>query len=513
MQSTEKPHDAEPPRRISRRVALGIGAAGVAGIGIAAGAEKFVIAADGTPEASPVADPHAGHGGPSAASTSAASSAPPFVPISGQPLADPPRIASNGGLLETRMTMAVSPTMFAGQSVLSAVPNGSFPGPTIVLNPGDTWKNTVVNNLDDCTNVHTHGFHVSPKDNSDNIFVHIGPGETFDYEYHIPDNHPPGIYWYHPHCHGNTAEQTTSGLTGAIIIKGGLDNIEGIAGLTDRLLYVQGSQYDGNGKMIPFDQQAAATRLHTVNAQYQPTISIQPGETQRWRIANACSDDFLLLQLQGHTMYEIAKDGNPCNAVVRVDQVLLGPAERVEVLIQAGSTPGSYQLSSLPWGIDYQAQPQFLLTTMVVAGAALETQPLPGELIPYEDLSKETVDRYRVTAFQELGPPLFLAIDGKHFDANRVDQTVQLGALEEWEVRNESTHYHPFHIHVNDFQVVAVNGQAVVADSYDDTINLPPAGAVTIRMRFADFDGRFVYHCHILSHEDFGMMATVEVVP
>lgn len=72
--------------------------------------------------------------------------------------------------------------------------------------------------------------------------MHIGPGETFDYEYHIPDNHPPGIYWYHPHCHGNTAEQTTAGLTGAIIIlQGGLDNIDGIAGLTDRLLYVQGS--------------------------------------------------------------------------------------------------------------------------------------------------------------------------------------------------------------------------------------------------------------------------------
>jgi FtsP/CotA-like multicopper oxidase with cupredoxin domain len=513
MESAEKHHDAGSPRRISRRAALGIGATGIAAIGIAAGADKFVTAADGTPEASPVADPHAGHGGPSITNTAAATSAPPFVPVSGQPLADPPRIASSGGLLETTMTMAVSPTMFAGQSVLSAVPNGSFPGPTIVLNPGDIWKNTVVNRLDDCTNVHTHGFHVSPKDNSDNIFVHIGPGETFDYEYHIPDNHPPGIYWYHPHCHGNTAEKTTAGLTGAIIINGGLDNIEGIAGLTDRLLYVQGSQYDGNGKMVPFDQQAPATRLHTVNAQYQPTISIQPGETQRWRIANACSDDFLLLQLQGHTMYEIAKDGNPCNAVVPVDQVLLGPAERVEVLIQAGSSPGSYQLSSLPWGIDYQAQPQFLLATMVVEGVALEPQPLPGALIPYEDLSLEPVDRYRVTAFQELGPPLFLAIDGKHFDANRIDQTVKLGALEEWEVRNESTHYHPFHIHVNDFQIVAVNGQAVVADSYDDTINLPPAGSVTIRMRFADFDGKFVYHCHILSHEDFGMMATVEVVP
>lgn len=513
MQSPDECHDVENPRRLSRRAALGMGGLALTGIGLAAGAGAFVDAADGTPEASPVSDPHAGHGASAVASAPAAPAAPPFVPVAGQPLADMQRIASSGGLLETKMTMALSPTMFAGQSVMSMVPNGSFPGPTIVLNPGDTWKNTIVNQLQECTNVHTHGFHVSPKNNSDNIFLHIAPGETFDYEYHVPDNHPPGIYWYHPHCHGNTAEQTTAGLTGAIIIQGGLDNIDGIAGLTDRILYVQGSQYDGNGNMVPFDQQSVATRLHTINAQYQPTISIQPGETQRWRIANACSDDFLLLQLQGHTMYEIAKDGNPCKSVVPVDQVLLGPAERVEVLIQASSTPGSYQLLSLPWGFEYQAQPQFLLATMVVDGPTLVSQPLPTELIPFEDLSQLPVDNTRVTAFQELGPPLFLAIDGKHFDGDRIDQTVKLGALEEWLVKNESTHYHPFHIHVNDFQVVAVNGQAVEADSYDDTINLPPNSTVAIRMRFADFDGKFVYHCHILSHEDFGMMATVEVVP
>lgn len=513
MQTEEEHHDAATPRRLSRRATLGIGGAAIAGLGLAPSVISLVKAADGTPEASPVADPHAGHGGASGAATPVVSSGPPFIPVAGQPLAEPTRIASSGGVLETAMTMAVSPTMFAGRSVMSAVPNGSFPGPTIVLNPGDIWRNKVTNGLQDCTNVHTHGFHVSPKDNSDNIFLHISPGDTFEYEYHIPANHPPGIYWYHPHCHGNTAEQTTAGLSGAIIIQGGLDNIDGIAGLKDRLLFVQGSQFDGNGTMVPFDRQAPATRLHTVNAQYQPVISIQPGETQRWRIANACSDDFLLLQLQGHTMHEIAKDGNPCKSVVPVDQVLLGPAERVEVLIQASSTPGSYRLLSLPWGTDYQAQPQFLLATMVVEGAALEPKPLPVDLIPFEDLSLGTVDHYRVTAFQELGAPLFLAIDGKHFDANRIDQTVKLGALEEWLVRNESSHYHPFHIHVNDFQVVAVNGQAVSADSYDDTINLPPNSEVTIRLRFADFDGKFVYHCHILSHEDFGMMATVEVVP
>jgi FtsP/CotA-like multicopper oxidase with cupredoxin domain len=96
---------------------------------------------------------------------------------------------------------------------------------------------------------------------------------------------------------------------------------------------------------------------------------------------------------------------------------------------------------------------------------------------------------------------------------NRVDQTVKLGALEEWIVRNTSSHFHPFHIHVNDFQVVAFNGEPVAARGWQDTVVLPPNSETVMRMRFDDFDGKFVYHCHILSHEDFGMMAVVEVVP
>jgi suppressor of ftsI len=154
-----------------------------------------------------------------------------------------------------------------------------------------------------------------------------------------------------------------------------------------------------------------------------------------------------------------------------------------------------------------------VLATMVVSGPVLQPKPLPIDLIPFEDLSQLPVDNYRTTTFEEPGAPLFLAIDGKHFDPDRIDQTVKLGALEEWTIRNTSSHRHPFHIHVNDFQVVAVNGVPVEASSYMDTVDLPPGSETTIRMRFADFDGKFVYHCHILSHEDFGMMATVDVVP
>ena len=102
-------------------------------------------------------------------------------------------------------------------------------------------------------------------------------------------------------------------------------------------------------------------------------------------------------------------------------------------------------------------------------------------------------------------------IDGKQFNPNRVDQHVKLGAVEQWTIKNATTEQHPFHIHVNDFEVMSIAGQPYDARSLQDTVNLPPGKEVVIRMRFADFTGKFVYHCHILNHEDNGMMGVVEV--
>lgn len=103
-------------------------------------------------------------------------------------------------------------------------------------------------------------------------------------------------------------------------------------------------------------------------------------------------------------------------------------------------------------------------------------------------------------------------IDGRIFDENRIDQRVKLGALEEWELVNTSEEWHPFHIHINDFQVVAVNGDPSTAHGYDDTVMIPPNGSVTMRTRFLDYPGKFVYHCHFLYHEDHSMMGVVEVM-
>jgi FtsP/CotA-like multicopper oxidase with cupredoxin domain len=135
---------------------------------------------------------------------------------------------------------------------------------------------------------------------------------------------------------------------------------------------------------------------------------------------------------------------------------------------------------------------------------------LPEQLVPVADLSQAEIYVQRIVTFQEnLQAPVF-TIDHEVFDPDVVNLWVRLGAVEEWVIRNTSAEWHPFHIHVNDFQVFAING-VPVQPYWNDTISLPPRGEVTIRTRFADFTGRSVFHCHILAHEDFGMMSVFSI--
>jgi len=138
-----------------------------------------------------------------------------------------------------------------------------------------------------------------------------------------------------------------------------------------------------------------------------------------------------------------------------------------------------------------------------------------------EDLSTAQIDERRRITFQ-MKPPIApptgqrgpaAQIDSHFFDGDRDDQVARLNTTEEWVIRNASTQWHPFHIHINDYQVVAINGQPVPVRYSEDTTPVPPFGEITIRTRFRDFPGRWVYHCHILLHEDHGMMGTVKALP
>lgn len=417
----------------------------------------------------------------------------------GEPLQEPEVRLSTNGLLETTLEARTDPRVGTGGMTY----DGQLPGPVLRLRPGDRLKIKLINNLGGgLTNLHVHGMHVSPQGNGDNVFVHVENGQSFDYEYHLPEDHPAGLLWYHPHHHGNTMQQTAAGLAGPIIVEGPFDDVPGIKDVPERLLCLQGPFVGPNGVQ------------YLVNGQVNPTIAIQPGETQRWRLLNASANAFFNLRVDGIELNQIALDGNPLPAVSTVDTLLLGPAERAEVLVQGGLA-GEYQVRSLAWGEMAQAQPEFQLATVVTAGDPISPVPLPTTIMPLVepliDLTSAHIDRQRVVTFNEQNHAPYFAIDDKGFDPNRVDQTVQLGATEEWVVRNTSGEWHPFHIHVNDFQVITIDGKPQ-SPHYKDTIPIPPRGEVVIRTRFLDFTGKFVYHCHILAHEDAGMMAVVEVV-
>ena len=464
-------------------------------------------------------------------------------------LVEPEVRASRDGLLDTTLTCRVQSVPVAGQTAIMNVYEGSAPGPTLRVRPGDRLRVNLVNSLDDLpsglpstspflcspmrthvivddpgttcdTNLHVHGLHVSPSDNSDNIFLSVKAGESFQYEYQIRPDQPAGLYWYHPHLHGRATNQVFGGLAGAIVVEGDIDALPGIAGIPERLLVLHATQLYPDGSVVNFmdippGPNMQKTNLRMVNGKLNPTMTMRPGETQRWRVLNATANLTFLLQLDGHQLHQIAKDGNTLTETWTRDKIVLTPGERVEVLIQAGQA-GSYALRTLPIATGFNTQKDATLATLVVDGDAVTPQPLPTTLLPLEDLSTAEIAERRQITFQ-FGPPInppqtFHPIDHQNFDANRDDQTVRLDTTEEWVIRNATSTWHPFHIHINPYQVVAVNGQPVPVRYNEDTTPVPPFGEITMRTRFLDFPGRWVYHCHILQHEDFGMMGTVKAL-
>lgn len=215
----------------------------------------------------------------------------------------------------------------------------------------------------------------------------------------------------------------------------------------------------------------------------------------------------------------IAQDGNTLARALTVESLFLSTAQRRDVLIQGGR-PGVYRLTFQDMQGPFATPTAPLaFAYLVVTGADVDPQPPPTTLLPFLDLRTVPVDRQRSITFDIVGDPAAptfagqgFVIDGKAFDHHRVDQFGNLGDTEEWTVNNASELFHPFHIHINPYQVTRVNGQPYDAWSYEDTTPVPPdGGSITFRTRWLDYTGTWVFHCHILGHEDGGMMGIIQV--
>ncbi|MEI4280941.1 multicopper oxidase family protein [Klenkia terrae] len=451
-----------------------------------------------------------------------------FEPAPGRALTQPDVLRSRGGRLRVTLRAAQGPTRVAGREATMLSYNGGLPGPTLYLQPGDRLQVRLTNDLDAPTNLHVHGLHVSPLDNGDNVFIAVQPGESFDYDYQLPADHPPGVYWYHPHHHGMVADQVFGGLYGAIVV----GDPEPVPATRERVLVISDLSLDGSGQVAAPSAMARMAgregQLVLVNGQSRPVLTARPGERERWRIVNACSSRYVRLRLDGQQLQLLGVDSGRYPEPRDVNEIVLATGNRADLLVTAAE--GSSVLESLPYdrggmggmmggmmggGSTSSGGGAIALATLDVAGAAVAAlPPVPAQPAP-RDLRGLTVAGRRELIFAMGmgmgmgGGGMQFTIDGKVFDPERVDQAVQVGTVEEWTLTNASSMDHPVHLHVWPMQVIAEGGQPLDEVRWRDVVNVPPGGQVTVRIAFDRYPGRTVYHCHVLDHEDDGMMGVL----
>lgn len=419
--------------------------------------------------------------------------------------------------------------------------NGQVPAPRLEVKAGDTIRIHLTNSLTQPTNIHYHGLHVTPNGNADNAFLSIAPQERLTYEFTLPKDHPSGTFWYHPHHHGYVAEQLFGGLAGLLIVRGELDEIPEVKAAKEEFLILQDFALNSNGQIqSPSGMDLMMGRegsLVTVNGQVNPNLLIDKGGLLRLRILNASPARFYRLSLENHPFYLIATDQGAIAEPVELQELLLAPGERAEVLVRGEREPGQYRLLNLPYnrggmmmgggmgnmngmgmmGGDHminrtQAQSQVLATLSYKN--SVSSLPLPQKLIPVEVLPEpKTVRRIEMSMAMGSGMRMAFMFNDQVFDPQRVDTKVQLDTVEDWEIANIDPDRmdHPFHLHINPFQVISRNGQPEPDRAWKDTVLVRGGETVRIRIPFRDFVGKTVYHCHILDHEDLGMMGTLQI--
>jgi len=225
-----------------------------------------------------------------------------------------------------------------------------------------------------------------------------------------------------------------------------------------------------DGAIVTSNIDSDAPTTRTVNGQVDPVLSVQTNQTQMLRLANIGADIWYRLRLSGSQFRVIAEDANPVAQVWTSDELVLPPGKRFDVLVR-WPQPGAQTLETLPYstGPDGHNYPQRRLLTVQVSGAALPDVAWPTSMAPPSPLATDKVDRTRHFVFSENTKTNQFYINGKQFDATHVNVVAKLGTTEEWIIRNVSREEHPFHIHVNDFLVTAVNGKPVQSYSEQDT--------------------------------------------
>jgi FtsP/CotA-like multicopper oxidase with cupredoxin domain len=431
-----------------------------------------------------------------------------------------PNVSSAPGTVEVTLTaMPTRLSLHRGMSTEVYTFNGRIPGPTLEAREGDKVIVHFRNKLPHATTVHWHGLHI-PVMSDGSPFYPVAPGKQYDYVFTIPRG-TAGTYWYHPHPHHHTGYQVAKGLYGAIIIRAADDPLP--ASLPEKLLILSDNRFLPDGSVDlpePHSPQGVADfengregNVVFINGQVMPTISIRSGEVQRWRVLNASASRVYRLALPGHTFLHVGNDGGLFELPVEVKEILIANGERVELLVRGTHKPGDRSmLQTLPYDRYIpQTRPSDWSSTRDLVALQYSNEPaipavtLPGKLRPIPALDPAKATATRVISMSQG------MINGKTMDMNRVDVSAKLGATEIWEIENLVGMDHPFHLHGFQFQVLDRNGVPEPFRSWKDMINVPKHQMARFIVRYDDHPGKWMFHCHILDHEDHGMMGILEV--
>ena len=410
-------------------------------------------------------------------------------------------------------------SLVAGKTTDVLAYNGTVPGPTLQFKEGDHVVVHFKNNLTVPSTIHWHGLHI-PADMDGSPYHPVPPGGTHDYKFTIKPGSA-GTYWYHPHPHHGTGNQVARGLYGAIIVRAADDPLP--ASLKEQLVVLSDNRLDADGAIalsepntfqgrIDFENGREGDLLF-VNGKLMPTLAIRSGEVQRWRIVNASAARIYRLAIPGHEFLHVGTDGGLFEHPVRVSEIILAVGERAELLVRGSAAPGTTAvLQTLPYD-RYIPQtkpknwnePRDLLTLQYSAAAPLPPVTIPKTLRKVPPLDTAAVSATRVVTLSQG------MINGKLMDMGRIDVEALLGKTEIWEVENIVGMDHPFHLHGFQFQVLDRDGVPEPQRQWKDVVNVPKHQTARFIVRYDDYPGKWMFHCHILDHEDHGMMGVMRV--
>lgn len=418
-------------------------------------------------------------------------------------------------------------------------------GPTLIFNKGSNVNITVNNQIGDTTTVHWHGLHVAAV-NDGSPHTPIMPGASWNPQFTIMDH--AATYWYHPHTHKKTAKQAIKGAAGLIIVRDPQEAALALPrryGVDDYPIIVQCQQYDSTNQAMSMGMEDSTLLVNGARANYGHLVyGNVPAQVVRMRILNASGERCFNFGFTGNKQfYQIASDGGLLNTPVLSTRVMLAPGERAEILInftgmngqtlylmsyaseiasgvQGGPTmpmpPGSPPMDSPLNGVNFN-----ILKINVSSQTVNPVLTIPVSLVtntPYtvaQAAITRTINMTAITMMSMDGPFYF---NNQSFDMMRIDYKIPLNNIEIWQLTNSTMVAHPFHIHDVQFYVLDRDGNLPPLNERGrkDVVLINSNETVRIITKFEDFADSlnpYMYHCHVLMHEDDGMMGQFIVKP